>query len=188
MRTKFGLALLLLPFCSLAQQHSVTLSLGGVQGSGTDWGRAFGANYAYRVRELRAMSVFIEVPLWANPNRAIASRNPQASRDVASLFVTPGVRLSWRSQSRVSPFVVAGAGLAVYEQSALLQNGLPFPGDRTQRTGAVTYGGGFDVRVKRWLGFRGEVRDLYTGRPNDGVSSRRTHNPLLSAGFQIRFH
>ena len=174
-------------FLVKAQQHSVTLSLGTATGSDTNFGRGFGANYAYRLRDGQLAALFVEVPFWANPNRTVSLRAPAAASDVASLFLTPGLRVSFLPKNRISPFVAAGGGLAVYEHSSLLQNGRPYPGDRVQKTGAFEYGGGVDVRVRPWLAFRGEVRDFYTGAPQYGVPVGNAHNPLLGIGVQLRF-
>jgi hypothetical protein len=46
-----------------------------------------------------------------------------------------------------------------------------------------------DVRGLRWLGFRGEVRDIYTGARNFSLTTPRpmVHNVVGSSGLVLGF-
>jgi opacity protein-like surface antigen len=123
------------------------------------------------------MNLFGELDFRATPNRKNQKVQPVASRDEASLFLIPGLRLSLLPRSRVSPYLTSGWGLAVLEQSVLLQNGDSFPGSRVTRHLAWQYGSGVDIALWKWLGLRFDLRDFY-------ADSR--HNPILSGGFQLR--
>jgi DNA-directed RNA polymerase specialized sigma24 family protein len=56
-------------------------------------------------------------------------------------------------------------------------------------TDAIQFGGGIDVRAIRWLGFRAEVRDVYTGSRNFSIATPapRVHNVVTSGGLVLRF-
>ncbi len=162
----------------LGFQQEVTLSVGAHGGGDKTTNSAWQANYAAGLKKGEKASLFGEVHFLASPNRKNKIANPLASRDEAALFVTPGLRVSFFPKERLSPFVTGGFGLGVYEQSALLQNGAPFPGSRSTKHGAVQYGGGVDVRTLNWLAFCGEFRSFYSGGRN---------NPTASVGFQLRF-
>jgi len=45
------------------------------------------------------------------------------------------------------------------------------------------------VRARRWLAFRGEVRDVYTGARNFSIVTphNHVHNVVVSGGFVLRF-
>ena len=60
---------------------------------------------------------------------------------------------------------------------------------RDTNTGAVQFGGGVDVRALRWLAFRGEIRDVYTGARNFSIAAPgdHVHNAVVSGGFVLRF-
>ena len=50
------------------------------------------------------------------------------------------------------------------------------------------YGGGVDIPVWRFIAFRGEARDFYTGNAayNASLSSGQ-NNVVISGGFVLRF-
>jgi opacity protein-like surface antigen len=167
--------LLLLAF---AMQQEATLSIGSHSGGDKSTAQALQANYAVRLKDGEKVSLYAEGHFVASPNRKNNILNPRASRDEAAIFLTPGLRASFLPKSKISPFVVGGFGLGVYEQSQLLQNGVPFPGSRTTNHGAWHYGVGADFAVRSWLAFRGDFRDFY---------SDNRHNFITSIGFQLRF-
>jgi len=103
--------------------------------------------------------------------------NPLGSRDVASLFAMPGLRVSLKPTAKISPFVNGGLGLAVYEESMLLQNGSPFPGSRTSNHFGGMFGGGVDLKVYKFAGLRFEAKDYYAKR----------HNVALGVGLHFRW-
>ncbi len=148
------------------------------------------ANYGYRfIGGSDKAALYGEVNLLATPQQRIASADPAATRDVATLFVTPGVRVKFVPTRAVSPYVAVGAGWALFEQSLLTIGGRPNPAPREANRGVVTFGGGVDVKLWRWLGLRGEVRDFYSGSPAYNVASIRggQHNVVVGGGFVLRF-
>jgi opacity protein-like surface antigen len=161
----------------LAQSQDLTLSLGSHLGQDYKSGMFLGANYAHRIKTNTNLTLSGVVDFVASPNRKADFINPLGSRDVASLFAMPGLRLSFKPDSRLSPFVTGGLGLAVYEQSQLLQNGAPFPGSRVTNHFGGMFGGGVDLKAYRFAGLRFEAKDYYSQR----------HNILLGIGLHFRF-
>lgn len=194
-----GMRIFLLGLISLgslcAQKQELGLLLGGVLSDTRDSvklsaGTSFQANYAYRLAGLgKAAALYGEVHFLANPQRTIDSAVSTATRDVASIYVTPGVKVKFLPDSRVSPYVVAGGGWGVYEHSVSVLNGQPNPAPRTVNRGVFAYGAGADFRVFSRLALRGEIRDFYSGSPVFNIASiqGRQHNVVVSGGFVIRF-
>ena len=184
--------LLALPLTAQTQELGLTLGnvLGNTRGAvKLSAGQAFQANYGYRLAKLGSAAALLgEVHFLANPQRTVTSL-PTATRDVASLFLTPSIRIKFLPDARLSPWATIGGGLGVYEHSTTLIDSRPNPAPRTVTRGAFTFGGGVDFKVKSWLALRGEVRDFYSGIPVYNVPSvsGRQHNIVVSGGFVIRF-
>jgi hypothetical protein len=183
---------------TMAQKHEVGLMLGRIVDQDRTVansslklksGMSLHANYGVRVAGGDIAALFAGVNFLANPQRQVESANRNFTRDVASLYLTPELRLKFAPKAVVSPFVFAGAGLAVYEHAETTLAGAARTVDRTSRTGAFTYGGGIDVKVLRWLGARFEARDNYSGSPQflRGANAGRQHNFTLAGGFVLRF-
>lgn len=153
-------------------------------------GVALQANYGYRLVDAKVAALYGEVHLLANPQRTIDSADTSLTRDVATLYITPGLRLKFLPGARFSPFVAAGGGYAQYEQSTALLSGASNPAPRNVYHGAFDYGGGVDWRGWRWLGFRAEVRDFRTGSPafNSRLIIGGQHNVVVGGGLVIRIH
>lgn len=152
-------------------------------------GIALQANYGRLLASGRNLALYWEVHFLANPLREVASNSVTATNDVATLFVTPGVRLKFFPTARFSPYLSTGGGLAWFEQSKQQINGSPNPAARELLRGAFDVGGGVDVPVWRFLALRGEVRDFYTGTPNYNIAALRggQNNIVLGGGFVVRW-
>ena len=89
----------------------------------------------------------------------------------------------------VSVFGAVGAGYARYSESKLRVDGSPNPGQRDTNTDAIQFGGGVDIGAFRRLGFRAEVRDVYTGARSFSLATpgARVHNVAGSGGLVVRF-
>jgi opacity protein-like surface antigen len=197
---------LLLPFavvsCSgqeLAPKNELGFTLGGLPslsrstsqesldlGSGT----AFGVNYGRRIVNGNKVALYGEVDLLASPLRDVSSNISSATKNVASLYVTPGVRLKFFPKSAISPYAVVGGGYADYEQSTTQLDGQPNPASRQLARGVFDFGAGVDVHVWRWIALRGEARDFYTGSPAYNLTSISggQHNIAINGGFVLRWH
>jgi outer membrane protein with beta-barrel domain len=147
-------------------------------------------NYGRRLVNGRKAALYGEVHFLASPLRDVSSSVGSATRDVASLYVTPGVRVKFFPTSAISPYVAIGGGYAGYEQSTTQLSGQPNPASRELARGAFDFGAGFDVHVWRFIAFRGEARDFYTGSPNYNLAtlSGGQHNVVASGAFVIRWH
>jgi hypothetical protein len=193
-----SLALFLLTLPAMAQKHELGLTLGGIfpQDRGVapntvrlSGGTALQANYGYRFWGNDKAALFGEVHFLANGQRTIGSGNPAATRDVATAYVTPGIRLKLFPKAPIAPYFAVGGGYALYEQSFFRIDGASNQAPRFIHRGALDFGGGVDVPFWRWLGLRGEIRDFYTGSPayNFPVAGGGQHNVVLGGGFVIRW-
>ena len=151
--------------------------------------QTYQATFAWRIFARERIGLSIEVPFLASPAFDVKPLGGSLPKEYASLYLTPGVRVTLPLHRPLSVFGAVGAGYARYSESKLHLDGSPNPGQQDTNTGALQFGGGIDVRALSWLGFRGEIRDVYTGArkfsiptPGSGV-----HNVVTSGGFVLRF-
>src|SRR6266487_3911019 len=128
-----------------------------------NFGTVYEASFAKRILASDRIDVAVEVPLLAANSLSIKTTGAALPREYAALFLTPGIRLMIAPRRLISVFGALGGGFASYEESARRADGGPNPGRQTNSTGAVSFGGGVDVRGGSWLGLRGEARDVVTG-------------------------
>ena len=197
MRKQILVLFLLMSDVAFAQTNEIGLTLGGLvpQDNGTapnairlSGGTSYQANFGHRLLGGRT-SLYGEIHFLANPQRLVGSTNAAATRDVATIYVTPGVRVKFATVRSLSPFVAVGGGYALYEQSYFRIDGRSNQAPRELHTGALDFGGGVDTKFWRWIGLRVEARDFYTGRPAYNVSglSGRQHNPVAGGGFVFKW-
>ena len=159
---------------------------------------SLGRSIAYSVDYARRLTTgntafFLEFPFAAAPNHNVESTQPNAIVSLATLFVTPSLRVRFASHAPASPWLSGGFGYGLYEGSSTFQNRVP----NTQvhrNVKTAQFGGGIDVRTPLKLLFpislRGEIRDYYTlEKPGFGVPVQRAgqHNVVLSGGFGVHF-
>ncbi len=144
-----------------------------------DHGTTYQATFAWRAWQTRSTRVSIEIPFIATPAFTVLTPGPSLPLEYASLSLTPGIRVT------VAP---RGAGYARYSESKLKADRTPNPEQRDTNTGAIGFGGGVDVCGFGWLGFRGEVRDIYTGVRAFSLTTpgARVHNVVASGGLVVR--
>ncbi len=180
-----------------AEKNELGLTLGGLfpQDRGTapnmvrlNSGTSLQANYGRRLVK-GWPALYGEIHFLANSQRTITSNNPASSRDVATIYLTPGIRLKFAEEGPVSPYFVVGGGYALYEQSLLQIDGKPNPAPRYLHRGAFDFGGGADTKLWRWIGLRGEIRDFYTGSPAYNVPNvgGGQHNVVAGGGFVLKW-
>ena len=162
---------------------------GGATHLGLGSGVAFQANYDYRIFGNDKAALYSEVHLLANPLRDVSSAAPTLTRDIATLFVTPGIRVKFFPTRRIAPYFAVGGGWADYEQSTTTLAGNRNPAPRTINHGAFDYGGGVDFKFWRFVGLRAEIRDFYTGSPsyNAPALSGGQHNVVAGGGLVLKF-
>jgi len=188
------LAIFLFAPALFAQRQELGLMLGGYVPSSRgdidiNGGMAFYANYGIRLKGGERRALFLEVPFVASPQRTIDSANRNVTRDIATLMIAPGLRMKFAPKSRLSPYIAAGGGLAWFEQSTTTLSGARNGAPRNTYTGVFQFGAGADLRVWKWFGLRGEIRDFISGNPsfNTPVSGRVQNNVLVSGGFVLYF-
>lgn len=150
-------------------------------------GTALQVNYAKRVWSGQRVALLAEGHLLASPLREVATANPRAVRDFASLYLMPGLRLQFGPERRWRPYVAGGAGYVQYHSSELLQSGAASPVRDRQHTWGGNFGAGVDVRLLPWLSMRGEVRDFVTATPRFNTPLTGVqHNVQVSGGIVLR--
>ena len=161
------------------------------EGAALQFDRAttYQATFAWRVWQNDALRVAIEVPFLASPKFEVATPGRSLPKEYASLYLTPGVRVVAYPGRAVSVFGAVGAGYARYSESKLRADGSPNPGQRDTNTDAIQFGAGIDIAALRQLGFRFEVRDLFTGARVFSLATpgARVHNVVGSGGLVLRF-
>ena len=186
---------------AIAQKHEISVTSGALRAGDHDiilpdpgflrtgTGLTFEISYAGRLFDARVASLYFEVPLVVTPRTEIDSSNALSPRSYSTLFITPGIKLKLAPGFKYSPYAVAGAGYAHFNESTTSVDNLPNTGDRGTNRAVVNFGGGLDVRVFPFVSLRGEVRDFYSGTPafNAELLEDRQHNFLVSAGVVFRF-
>src|SRR5215471_12085673 len=181
----------------LAPRHEIGLTLGRLfsserTGGSTrldlESGIALQANYGYRLLGSRNLALFGEVHLLASPLRNVTSSDRALTRDVASLFITPGVRVKLFPARRIAPYAAIGGGWADYQQSTMTLGGTANSAPRTVNHGAFDYGGGGDFKLWRFVGLRTEIRGFYTGSPSYNTPQIQggQHNVVAGGGFVLK--
>jgi len=152
-------------------------------------GTALQANYAQRLVRLPFADLLGEVHLLASPQQQLSAQTTSVTRDIAVLYITPGVRLKFLPGSKVSPWLAAGGGYSLYEQSTVTIAGSPNGAPRHTSGGVLQFGGGVDVKVLPWVSLRGELRDFFTGSPkfNLPVTGTGQNQFVAGGGFVLRF-
>lgn len=151
----------------------------------------FGVTYARRMTH-GSTSLYFEIPGRAAGSHRVESRDANVVRNLATAFITPGLRANFRADSAVSPWISAGLGWGLYETAQDRQDRTAFTGDRFTHTTAIQVGGGVDLetplRLLVPIGFRLELRDFYTlDTPDYGsaVDNGRRHNVMFAGGFTV---
>lgn len=179
-------------------RHEIGLTLGGLLSSSRSGGPArldlgsgiaLQANYGYRLLGGNKAALYGEVHFLANPLREVSSTDQTLTRDAATIFLTPGIRVKLRPNGRVAPYFAVGGGWAVYEQSTTTLSGSTNPASRLVNHAALDYGGGVDFKFWRFVRLRGEVRDFYAGAPSYNTSAIHggQHNVVAGGGLVLKF-
>jgi hypothetical protein len=153
-----------------------------------NFGTTYEVSFARRIWSADRLDVAVEVPFLATNSLSVKTPGASLPREYAGLSLTPGIRVMFAPRRRASVFVAVGGGFAVYEESKLRADGNPNVGSQSNSTGAVSFGGGIDVRSGSWLGLRGEVRDVITGARSFSIPTpgERVHNLVTTIGLVFR--
>jgi len=154
-----------------------------------DRGTTYQATFAWRLWGTDASSLSIEVPFIASPAFTVTTPGGSLPLEYASLYLTPGVRATFLTNAPISFFGAIGGGYARYTESKLKADRSANPSQRDTNTGALEFGGGVDVRIFSWVGFRVELRDVYTGSRTFSIQTPgpKVHNLVGSGGLAVRF-
>jgi len=154
-----------------------------------DRGTTYQATFAWDLWRGDLVTLAIEIPFIASPAFTVLTPNPSLPLEYASLYLTPAARVVLWPRAPVSVFGSLGGGYARYSESKLREDKGPNPAQLDTNTGALEFGGGVDIRGFGWLGFRGEVRDIYTGPRRFSIPTPgpNVHNIVASGGLVIRF-
>jgi opacity protein-like surface antigen len=161
------------------------------EGAALQFGRAltYQATFAWLVWSNDRAGLSIEVPFLASPAFDVTTTGSALPKEYASLYLTPGVRVTVPVRGPLSAFGAIGAGYARYSESKLRRDGSANPGQQDTNAGALQFGGGVDIRMWPWLGWRGEIRDVYTGARRFSIATPEpsVHNVVASGGLVLRF-
>lgn len=151
-------------------------------------GLTYQATFAHRLYDAHLAALYFELPFLATPNADIHSDNPLVPTALASLFITPGLRVKVLPGWPISPWASVGGGYARFDEGSMLQDGSTNTGKKGTNTGAIQFGGGVDVHLIPLISLRGEVRDFYSGHPQFNVTANsHQHNVVVSGGFVVNF-
>jgi hypothetical protein len=153
----------------------------------------FGANYARRLGQAGGTAVYLEFPFSAAPSHRIRSGNPAAITNLATLFITPSLRLKFAPEAAISPWISGGFGYGLLEGDTTLPGGARNPARHTH-TGTAQFGAGVDirtpVRILAPISLRAEFRDFYALNAlnyNVAIRDDRQHHLVVAGGFVLRF-
>jgi hypothetical protein len=155
----------------------------------------FALNYARRLKATENTALFLEFPAFAAPSHSVtnASGATRATPvSLATFYVTPALRVNFKRQSAISPWLSFGGGYGLYEGSELLSDGATNP-DRFNSVGTLQWGGGVDIKTPMKIIFpinlRVEVRDFYTFDSLNFNTGRGTnqHNINVAGGLLLRW-
>lgn len=155
-------------------------------------GLTFEINYARRFYGTEVYGVSAEIPVVFNLDEDLNSGADVVPTDYQQIFLTPSLRLNLFPRLAVSPWVSFGGGFAHFSENKNLLYGGPNPGGSTT-SGALQGGFGLDVRPFQrapHLGFRGEVRDFWSGTPDLPLAptgKTRQNNYLIGGGAVLHF-
>lgn len=139
---------------------------------------SFGGSIIYSLDYARRLSggntgLLLKFPLAASPSHKVARAEPNAIKNLATLFITPSLRVRFLNQAAASPWFSGSFGYGLYEGSSRLQDRVANP-EIHRNVAVAQFGGGIDVRTPFKLlfpiGLIGEVRDYYSLQsPSFGV-------------------
>lgn len=153
---------------------------------------ALGAEFDRRLITGRRAALYAGADFLASP-LDVKLKNPPASvsGQYAYVFLTPHARLKFNPDGALSPWLLFGGGYSRFLEKKPATAPSFVPGTNT---GTFVFGAGIDTSalLHVWripIGFRGEVRDFYSGLPNynQPVSASRQHNVAITGGLLIRF-
>jgi hypothetical protein len=146
-------------------------------------------NYAWQIRQ-RAVDLYVELPLVipfrvhgsvvAGPGGSMATSNSGPD-----IYFTPGLRLKFSPESRVSFYGAAGFGIASFAGAEMVASHATSVTVGRRNSPALGFGGGLDLRLTRLLSLRGDVRDFVTEAGLGDVNGR--NHGIFQVGIAFHF-
>jgi hypothetical protein len=143
-------------------------------------------NYAFQAIQ-HAVDLYVELPLVIDARDAgLVTPGVVSGSTSVDLYFTPGVRLKFSPESRISLYGAFGGGLASFgEYEAVTTNRTVSLSSNRITTAALGFGGGLDFRLTRLLSFRIEGRDFVTRSGLGG--SGGMHHTVVQLGIAFHF-
>lgn len=182
----FALLMVALAPAAFAQKHELAITAGGYVPSGvqTDIQTApiVMGNYAHRIFSVPLASVYIEVPVARTFDVGLSA----LEGNYTATFVVPGIKLKLAPEFPVSPYFMAGVGVAHISASGALSGSSV---DKSHTSPAVDFGGGLDMKVFPFVSIRGELRNVNSGGLGFAIPiiSGRQNNIIATGGLVFRF-
>lgn len=141
-------------------------------------------SFGHQLKRTKHGEYWIDVPyITTISSRAEVGSSVQTA--TSSMFVlTPGLRYKVQASDRVALYAVAGGGFGAFRHYNVAAGPEVRVTSSSTAKGALSAGGGLDVRLSRLLSLRFEVRDYVSGR---GLSGRDGRNHVFALGG-IAFH
>jgi hypothetical protein len=147
-------------------------------------GLTFEVNYGRHLMGNGFARLTFEVPAVFNFDQDVHFAANLVPSSYSTYFVTPSLRANAFAGTAISPWVSFGGGLGHFGVADHLQFGGSNPGN-SNFTGIFQMGFGLDVRIKRTISLRGQVRDFWSGTPDLNVDTGKSHQHNFFVGGAV---
>jgi opacity protein-like surface antigen len=145
---------------------------------------AIQVDYVFRLRKYHSGSLYLELPLSRVARVAAGIRQSGVDTSQSKFFFTPGLRYSFMTRARVSPYLAGGFGLGWFDRVNVSASPLNWSVHVSEGAkAAFGFGGGAQIRISRNLAFRAELRDFVPA----GADSGPRNHLVYQGGFGITF-
>jgi hypothetical protein len=179
-------ALCLFSSVLLAQSNELAVTIGGYAPTSVQTDVHVAAvvegSFAHRIFHAPLAGVYVEVPVARSFDVGLSA----LQGNYTATFVTPGLKLKLAPEFPVSPFFVAGIGVAHFSANGTLTGSSV---NESDTSAAVDFGGGADVKLLPFVSLRGEIRYFNTGGLGFTLPfiSGRQSNIMGTGGIVLRF-
>lgn len=142
---------------------------------------AIGGSFAHRIAHIPLAAVYVEVPVFDTFNSTTSAFQLITGKPrYSALFITPGLKLKFAPEFFLSPWVVAGGGVAHFSTHTFASN--------SNNSATFEIGGGLDMKIAPFLSARADIRDFYSGNPDLTINLTQRQNQLVTTvGLVLRF-